>query len=119
MRYHMQASKLINGEEYFHSDLFKGYLTSESGKVYSLKSNKFMNPYRNNKKKYLSVYLNGKNVRQHRAVDLTFLHPRECDTEVNHINCVPEDNRLSNLEWCTGEENIAHAIANGRMRKNL
>lgn len=34
---------------------------------------------------------------------------------VNHINCVPGDDDLSNLEWCTHEENMNHAWCNDRM----
>jgi hypothetical protein len=35
------------------------------------------------------------------------------DMEVNHINCIKHDNRLSNLEWVTSAGNKKHAVENG------
>ena len=60
---------------------------------------------KNNKVKTVSV---------HRLVAEAFLPKREGDTEVNHINLNKQDNRVSNLEWCTREENRDHAHRNGR-----
>ena len=50
--------------------------------------------------------------RVHRMVMMTFCPIPECETmEVNHINMITSDNRLENLEWCTGVENIEMATA--------
>ena len=49
----------------------------------------------------------------HRVLAEIFIpNPRECAT-VNHLNGVKSDNRLSNLEWSTYQENLVHAVKSG------
>ena len=62
------------------------------------------------KKKRLSV---------HRLVAMTFLPNPEELPEVNHINGVKTDNRVTNLEWSSGSANVSHAYHEGLRSQKL
>jgi len=72
-----------------------------------------------NPKGYLSTGVvcreTGKQKRRqvHRMVAEAF-HGLSDKPQVNHINSDPSDNRPSNLEWATQQENIDHAKAQGK-----
>ena len=52
-----------------------------------------------------------KTYRLHRIVAKAFIPGY--NEHVNHINGIKSDNRVENLEWCTNQENIKHAINTG------
>lgn len=66
----------------------------------------------------LCLETNRRTTRVHRVIAETFLENPENKPEVNHINGDKLDNRLINLEWCTGLENSRHAKLNGLYPNN-
>jgi hypothetical protein len=50
----------------------------------------------------------------HRLVAQSFLDNPLCKPQINHINCIKDDNSLENIEWCTNGENQLHAYKNKR-----
>ncbi len=96
-----------------------GYLVSESGAIYSVKSGK---------SKKLSTYLgkdgymtavmyssNGKQVRRmvHKIVATTFLGPRADGMVCRHLDGNKLNNEIGNLAWGTVQENIDDIARHG------
>ena len=48
----------------------------------------------------------------HRLVATHFIENTRNKTQVNHINEIKTDNKVSNLEWVTASENALHSIKN-------
>lgn len=80
------------------------YIIYEDGKVFSLKSNKFLIP-QDNGNGYLKVTLSKFQVYIHRLVAEAFIHNPENLLYVDHINRNKQDNRVENLKWSTAKEN--------------
>ena len=49
----------------------------------------------------------------HQLVAIAFLVREPQHTEVNHLDGDKQNNTVANLEWCTREENMAHAWETG------
>lgn len=74
----------------------------------------------NGKYKKVRLYKNGtrKDFYLHRLVAIAFLDNPQNKSDVNHKDSNPENNALSNLEWCTHQENMKHASINNRINRD-
>lgn len=87
------------------------YLISDSGRVYSLKSKKYLKP-RKRLNVYYEIHLGRDNETYliHRLVADAFIpNPNNLET-VHHVNHVRGDNRAINLRWLSNSENASDAI---------
>ena len=96
---------------------YPNYFVTEEGLVFSSKTNKFLK-YSHDNKGYqrVSLYIGNyktKTIKVHRLVAETFIDNIENKREVNHIDGIKSNNNISNLEWCTGSENVKHAFKIG------
>lgn len=108
---------------------FNQYAISSEGKVYSLRSSKFLSE---NKRagNYIAATLSQEGERQeftnHRLTALAYLTDnKEGKTVkgisvdylvVNHIDTNTLNNDVSNLEWVTQKENVAHSVRLGNYK---
>jgi hypothetical protein len=97
----------MNSEELFNIPLegLEKYRITKDGRVWSDKSNKFLNQTLCNG--YYNIKVNkSKTCAVHRLVAITFLENKNNCNIVNHIDEDPLNNNINNLEWVTQKENI-------------
>lgn len=93
--------------------LFKGYLASTDGQIFSKFHNRFLKQsITNGWYAHVHIMKNGKpsNQKVHRLIAITFLGIPKTKMDVNHKNGIKYDNRVENLEWVTRSENAKHAV---------
>ena len=100
-------------------DGFPSYEISNLGHVRNKRTQKIKRTYLDNdgyEKITLISFVNGKQTYRktiHRLVAEAFLGGPHPNLQVNHKNGIKNDNRLKNLEWVTGSQNVKHAYDSG------
>ena len=104
-----------------------GYFISNKGRVYcNLGKGARTNTQRKElyeikprltKNGYARVYLRNRSGKRkdyyiHRLVAMAYLD------DVNHKNCIRDDNDESNLEWATAKENTDHTISTNHIKRD-
>jgi hypothetical protein len=91
-------------------NVYPEYIISADGHVF--KNGRELKQHHRNG--YCRVTLRNKHFSVHRLVAEAYLDKPADATEVNHIDGNKNNNNVSNLEWCTRQQNIDH-----RMKNNL
>lgn len=98
----------------------KYYLVSNTGKIYSIRSERLLKQWK--RLGYMRVNLSANGRREswavHRLVALAFIPNPEQKPTVNHINEIKDDNRVENLEWATTFEQNIHGTRLKRVRQH-
>ena len=93
------------------------YTLTDYGEIHSGKSDTILK-HRINLKGYHVVTLDGEQLSVHRLVAKHFIPNPYDHSMVNHKDGDKSNNRVSNLEWCSAEHNINHALETG-LRKGF
>lgn len=107
----------------------ENFVVSNFGRVYSAKYNRLVKLYHNKQTGYDYFFINeyrDKNydiMNVHRAVALSWLpYPNDLKDDyavVDHINEVKTDNRVTNLQWISQQENTTRATSQERRIESL
>lgn len=107
----------------------ENFVVSNFGRIYSTQHNKIVKLYNNKHTGYDYFFLNDYGSKSydtmnvHRAVALTWLNiPTDLEDDymvVDHINEVKTDNRVTNLQWVSQQENTTRATSQERRIESL
>jgi hypothetical protein len=94
------------------------YEVSEIGNVRNKKTKRNLSTKNNDGYRAVTLSKNGKanGFLVHRLVAIAFIPNTHSKPRVNHKDSNRTNNRVSNLEWCTAQENIDHANEMGRTK---
>ena len=89
-----------------HPDI-EGIEVSSFGRVRSVKGHYYTISTRSDGYLQVQLHMNGKHINKlvHRLVAQTFIPNLNNFPEVNHKNCVRDDNYVANIEWCSRKYN--------------
>lgn len=92
------------------------YIVYPNGKVFSKRRCKFLVPILGKgKSKYHYIKVPHR-MALHRLVATCFIPNHKNLPQINHKNGIKTDNHVNNLEWCTRQQNMDHAFANGLIK---
>ena len=91
---------------------FPGYEINRLGQIRRQSTGRVLKPF-DDRRGYLRVSMNGKNVKVHLLVAKMFVPNPHGYPVVDHKHGDKHDNRASQLEWCTVAENTRRAYALG------
>ena len=100
------------------------YEVSNIGRIKSLNYNgtgkEGLLKQQSNHKGYKTVMLRkdnkGKTFKVHRLVAEAFIPNPENKPQIDHINCIRDDNRVENLRWVTGKENMENPLTKDKRK---
>lgn len=105
-------------------DVFPGrYFINPYGVIYDKYTHRFIGTFNNQgyvQNRLVNIKGKYKPYRNHRLVAATFCtRVSELQTDVNHIDGNKSNNYFRNLEWCTHQYNMVHAVQTGLLPPNL
>ena len=109
----MEEVELREGEQFVPIRCYENYYISNQGRCYNTKSKNYVRYKQPNG--YIRVSLGKDKYQMHYLVMSHFGPPKpEGDYEIDHINCIRDDNRIENLRWITRSNNMKNRMSNGK-----
>lgn len=110
-------------EEWRKIKYHSNYMVSNNGNVKNITTGKLLKASRNKTSGYMYIrlysdYGGRTSFRLHRLVALHFLDNPLGYEDVNHIDEDKENNKVSNLEWCSHIDNIRHGTGIKRSKNS-